>query len=164
MIDFREMPYQRPDMEAAREQEGFQEPISSEQALDIAEKACPLDGASITGRKISKSEIGFLVTLSSDLGDFVYSINKLTGEIFGVHINVPVGIRTGIHREASALIADVDTSLNQAFGVWREKKMAGRTYMGTVRTTFIIDEQGIVKHIIEKVNTKDSVNQILAIE
>ena len=52
-------------------------------------------------------------------------------------------------------------SLNQAFGVWREKKMAGRTYMGTVRTTFIIDEQGIVKHIIEKVNTKDSANQIL---
>jgi len=59
------------------------------------------------------------------------------------------------------LIADVDTTLNQAFGVWREKKMAGRTYMGTVRTTFIIDEQGIVKHIIEKVNTKDSANQIL---
>lgn len=59
------------------------------------------------------------------------------------------------------LIADEDTSLNQAFGVWREKKMAGRTYMGTVRTTFIIDEQSIVKHIIEKVNTKDSANQIL---
>ena len=59
------------------------------------------------------------------------------------------------------LIADTDTTLNQAFGVWREKKMAGRTYMGTVRTTFIIDEQGIVKHIIEKVNTKDSANQIL---
>ena len=61
------------------------------------------------------------------------------------------------------LIADVDTTLNQAFGVWREKKMAGRTYMGTVRTTFIIDEQGIVTHIIEKVNTKDSANQILEI-
>ncbi len=59
------------------------------------------------------------------------------------------------------LIADVDTSLNQAFGVWREKKMAGRTYMGTVRTTFIIDEQGVLKHIIDKVNTKDSANQIL---
>jgi peroxiredoxin Q/BCP len=39
--------------------------------------------------------------------------------------------------------------------------MAGRTYMGTVRTTFIIDEQGVVKHISEKVNTKDSANQIL---
>ena len=59
------------------------------------------------------------------------------------------------------LITDEDTRLNQAFGVWREKKMAGRTYMGTVRTTFIIDEQGVVKHIIEKVNTKDSANQIL---
>ena len=59
------------------------------------------------------------------------------------------------------LIADEDTRLNQAFGVWREKKMAGRTYMGTVRTTFIIDEQGIVTHIIDKVNTKDSANQIL---
>ncbi len=59
------------------------------------------------------------------------------------------------------LIADVDLTLNQAFGVWQEKKMAGRTYMGTVRTTFIIDEQGVVKHIIEKVHTKDSANQIL---
>lgn len=59
------------------------------------------------------------------------------------------------------LIADEDTSLNQAFGVWREKKMAGRTYMGTVRTTFIIDEQGVVTHVIEKVNTKDSARQIL---
>ena len=59
------------------------------------------------------------------------------------------------------LIADVDLKLNQAFGVWQEKKMAGRTYMGTVRTTFIIDEQGVVTHIITKVNTKDSANQIL---
>ena len=59
------------------------------------------------------------------------------------------------------LIADEDTRLNQAFGVWREKKMAGRTYMGTVRTTFLVDEQGVVTHIISKVNTKDSANQIL---
>jgi len=62
------------------------------------------------------------------------------------------------------LIADTDLRLNEAFGVWREKKMAGRTYMGTVRTTFIVDEQGVVRHIIEKVNTKDSANQILALE
>lgn len=59
------------------------------------------------------------------------------------------------------LIADEDTSLNKAFGVWREKKLAGRTYIGTVRTTFIIDENGTVIHIIDKVNTKDSANQIL---
>ncbi|MBR1881511.1 MAG: peroxiredoxin [Muribaculaceae bacterium] len=59
------------------------------------------------------------------------------------------------------LIADVDLTLQQQFGVWREKKMAGRTYMGTVRTTFLIDEQGRVSHIIEKVNTKDAARQIL---
>lgn len=65
------------------------------------------------------------------------------------------------HNLPFPLIADEDLTLNQAFGVWQEKKMAGRTYMGTVRTTFIIDEQGCVMHIINKVNTKDSANQIL---
>ena len=60
-------------------------------------------------------------------------------------------------------IADTDLRLNQAFGVWREKKMAGRTYMGTVRTTFVVNEQGVVEHIITKVNTKDAANQILAL-
>ena len=59
------------------------------------------------------------------------------------------------------LIADTDTTLQQAFGVWREKKMAGRTYMGTVRTTFVIDEQGTVTHIIDKVNNKDATGQLL---
>ena len=59
------------------------------------------------------------------------------------------------------LIADVDHTLQEAFGVWREKKMAGRTYMGTVRTTFIIDGNGTVTHVIEKVNTKDHATQIL---
>ena len=67
------------------------------------------------------------------------------------------------HNLPFPLIADVDLTLNQAFGVWQEKKMAGRTYMGTVRTTFIADEQGVITHIINKVNTKDSANQILAL-
>lgn len=61
------------------------------------------------------------------------------------------------------LIADVDLELHKAFGVWQEKKLYGRTFMGTVRTTFIIDEQGRVMHIINKVKTKDSANQILAL-
>ena len=59
------------------------------------------------------------------------------------------------------LIADTETTLNQAFGVWQKKKMAGREYMGTVRTTFIIDENGTIADIITKVQTKDSANQIL---
>lgn len=61
------------------------------------------------------------------------------------------------------LIADTDTTLNQALGVWREKKMAGCTYTGTVRTTFITDEKGVITHVIEKVTTADHARQILQI-
>ena len=59
------------------------------------------------------------------------------------------------------LIADTETTLQQQFGVWAEKKMCGRVGMGTVRTTFIIDENGVIEDIIEKVNTKDHTSQIL---
>lgn len=59
------------------------------------------------------------------------------------------------------LIVDTELTLNQAFGVWRLKKLAGREYMGSVRTTFIIDETGVVEQIISKVNTKASAEQIL---
>lgn len=59
------------------------------------------------------------------------------------------------------LIADTDLKLNQEFGVWQQKKMCGRVYMGTVRTTFVADENGVITHIIKKVNTKDAANQIL---
>ena len=68
------------------------------------------------------------------------------------------------HNLPFPLIADVDLEMNKAFGVWQEKKMAGSTYMGTVQTTLIIDEQGCVMHIINKVNTKDSANQILNLD
>lgn len=61
------------------------------------------------------------------------------------------------------LIADTDTKLNQLFGVWAEKSMMGRKYMGTLRTTFIIDENGIVEHIIgpKEIKTSDHANQVL---
>jgi len=59
------------------------------------------------------------------------------------------------------LIADTDTRINQLYGVWQEKKMFGKTYLGTVRTTFIIDEAGIISDIITKVKTADHTNQIL---
>lgn len=63
------------------------------------------------------------------------------------------------------LIADTETTLQQEFGVWAEKKLYGRTYMGTLRTTFIINEEGVITHIIgpKQVKTKDHANQILAL-
>lgn len=59
------------------------------------------------------------------------------------------------------LIADPETSILQAFGVWGEKSMYGRTYMGVLRTTFAINEDGIIEQIFDKVDTKDHTNQII---
>jgi len=59
------------------------------------------------------------------------------------------------------LLSDVDMTLVNQYGVWREKNNYGKTYMGIVRTTFVIDEKGIITNIIEKVKTKDHTNQIL---
>ncbi|SMD44666.1 peroxiredoxin Q/BCP [Aquiflexum balticum DSM 16537] len=59
------------------------------------------------------------------------------------------------------LIADEDLKVHEAYGTWVEKSMYGRKYMGTARTTFVIDEKGNLSEIIEKVNTKDHTNQIL---
>jgi peroxiredoxin Q/BCP len=59
------------------------------------------------------------------------------------------------------LLADTDQKVVNAFGVWVEKSMYGRTYMGTARKTFIINEEGKISNIIEKVDTKDHANQIL---
>lgn len=59
------------------------------------------------------------------------------------------------------LLSDESTEVNQAFGVWQKKKMAGREYMGTVRTTFVTDADHRITHIISKVNTKQAAEQLL---
>lgn len=59
------------------------------------------------------------------------------------------------------LIADTEKEVHNLYGTWGEKKMYGKTYMGTLRTTFVIDEKGIISEIIEKVKTKDHTAQIV---
>jgi peroxiredoxin Q/BCP len=59
------------------------------------------------------------------------------------------------------LLADTDHSIHELFGTWKEKSMYGKTYMGTARTTFIIDQNGIIEEVIEKVDTKNHASQIL---
>lgn len=67
------------------------------------------------------------------------------------------------HELNFTLLADTDHSLAEALGVWQLKKMYGREYMGIVRTTFILDAEARVTHIIEKVDTKDSYGQIIKV-
>lgn len=59
------------------------------------------------------------------------------------------------------LLADTNNEIALAYGVWVEKSMYGRKYMGIARTTFIIDETGNIQEIIEKVDTKNHATQIL---
>ena len=59
------------------------------------------------------------------------------------------------------LLADTSTEMLQAFGAWGEKKMYGKTVLGTLRRTFIFDEAGTLVRIIEKVDTKNAASQVL---
>ena len=61
------------------------------------------------------------------------------------------------------LIADTEKTLVEQFGVWAEKKMCGRTYMGTLRTTFIINEEGVIERVMtpKEIKVKEHAEQIL---
>ena len=65
------------------------------------------------------------------------------------------------HQLPFTLLADTSTEMIQAFGAWGEKSLYGKKYMGTLRTTFIFDENGVLVEIIEKVDTKNHAAQIL---
>lgn len=59
------------------------------------------------------------------------------------------------------LLSDPDTTVIQAYDCWKEKSLYGKKYMGTARTTFVIDEQGIILKVFENVDPKGDVQQVL---
>lgn len=89
-------------------------------------------------------------------------------EVVGVSIDSEVSHRKFIDKHALpfTLIADTEKRLVQEMGVWGEKSMYGRKYMGTMRTTFIIDEKGCVEKIFsaKEIKTAKHGEQILAVE
>ncbi len=93
-----------------------------------------------------------------------YSRIKRRGyEVLGVSTDSEKSHRKFIEKESLPfrLLADTDKIIHDAYGTWVEKSMYGRKYMGTARVTFVIDEKGIIEDIIEKVDTKNHVSQIL---
>ncbi len=60
------------------------------------------------------------------------------------------------------LLADIDKKLVQKYGVWQEKKLYGKTFMGIVRTTFIIDKTGTLRKIFPKVKVKTHIEEVLS--
>ena len=65
------------------------------------------------------------------------------------------------HELNFTLLSDQDHSVCEAFGVWAEKSMYGRKYMGVLRTTFLIDAEGVITHIFDKVKTAEHYQQII---
>ena len=99
------------------------------------------------------------------LRDNYEELRKQGYEVIGVSIDSEKSHQRFIDKNnlPFSLIADTEKELVEAFGVYGEKKNFGRTYMGTFRTTFIINEEGVVERIIDskEVKTKIHAEQIL---
>lgn len=89
-------------------------------------------------------------------------------EVIGVSVDSERSHRNFIAKQSLPfhLIADTEKTWVEAFGVWGEKKMCGRTYMGILRTTFVIDEEGRIAHIFtpKQIKTKTHAEQVLALQ
>lgn len=100
-----------------------------------------------------------------NLRDNYDDLRKAGYEVIGVSVDDEKSHRKFIEKNSLpfTLIADTDKKLVDQFGVWGEKSMYGRKYMGTFRTTFILNEEGVVERIIspKEVKTKDHAAQII---
>jgi peroxiredoxin Q/BCP len=100
---------------------------------------------------------------SCDLRDNYNTFLKKGYEVLGVS---PDSIKSHVKFIAKfelpfSLLADEDHSIAEAFGAWGEKSMYGRKYMGILRSTFVIDEKGVIEKVIDKVDTKAHTAQLL---
>ncbi len=98
-----------------------------------------------------------------NLRDNYAALRKAGYEIFGISRDDEKSHQKFIAKEKLPfrLLADTDLSVHKKFGTWIEKSMYGRKYMGTARITFLIDGNGVVEKIIDKVDTRDHTAQIL---
>ena len=100
-----------------------------------------------------------------NLRDNYDSLQEAGYAVIGVSVDSEKSHQKFIEKNALPfpLIADTDKKLVEQFGVWGEKSMCGRKYMGTFRTTFIINEEGVIERVItpKEIKTKEHASQIL---
>lgn len=140
--------------------------------LGINEKGEEIKLSSYAGRKLvlyfyPKDNTSGCTAEACSLRDNYSDLRKAGYEVVGVSVDNEKSHQKFIekHQLPFPLIADTDKSLVEQFGVWVEKSMYGRKYMGTLRTTFIINEEGIIERIIgpKEIKTKEHASQILNI-
>ena len=134
--------------------------------LKIGYKAPYFEGVTQDDKKISLDDFAgkklILYFYPKDNTSGKAALAEMGFEIVGVS---PDSVRShqnfcNKHELNFSLIADTEKEIAEAYGVWKEKSMYGRKYMGIVRTTFIIDEKGLIVHIFDKVKTATHWEQI----
>jgi peroxiredoxin Q/BCP len=100
---------------------------------------------------------------SCNLRDNYKALQKQGYEVLGISTDTEKSHQKFIAKEKLPfhLLADPDKKVHDAYGTWVEKSMYGRKYMGTARVTFLINENGVIDEIIQKVDTKNHAAQIL---
>lgn len=138
--------------------------------LGLNEKGEEIRLSAYPGKKIvlyfyPKDSTSGCTAQACNLRDNYADLRKAGYEVIGVSVDDAKSHQKFIAKNELpfSLIADTDKKLVEQFGVWGEKSMYGRKYMGTFRTTFIIDEEGVIERIIlpKQVKTKEHSKQIL---
>ena len=148
--------------------------------MNIGDKVPDILGLDENGKEIKRSDFpGKTIALyfypkdltsgctaqACNLRDNYHTLLDAGYQVIGVSVDPQASHKKFIEKNTLPfpLIADTDHKLVELFGVWGEKSMYGRKYMGTFRTTFIISPEGIVQRIIgpKQVKTKDHAAQIL---
>lgn len=128
----------------------------------------PINLRSLSGKKIvlyfyPKDQTPGCTTQACNLRDNYQLLQKQGYQVFGVSTDSEKSHRKFIEKESLpfSLLSDPDRKLHDAFGTWVEKSMYGRKYMGTARSTFIIDEKGVIAEVIEKATPASHTAEIL---
>lgn len=138
--------------------------------LGLSEKGEEIRLSNYKGRKVvlyfyPKDNTSGCTAQACSLRDGYAALRDAGYEVIGVSVDSAASHQKFIDKNSLpfTLIADTDKNLVEQFEVWGEKKMYGRAYMGTLRTTFIIDENGVIERIItpKEIKTKEHVQQIL---
>ena len=138
--------------------------------LGLNEKGEEIRLSQYAGKKLvlyfyPKDSTSGCTTEACNLRDNYATLRRAGYEVVGVSVDSAASHQKFIakHELPFPLIADTEKTLVEAFGVWGEKSMYGRKYMGTFRTTFIINEEGIVERIFQpkEIKVKEHAEQIL---
>jgi peroxiredoxin Q/BCP len=152
--------------------------VSAQSKLKVGDKAPDFTAKDQDGKKVSlrdykgkkvvlyfypKDQTPGCTAEACNLRDNKDMLDKAGYEILGVSTDDEASHKEFKNKYSLpfTLVADTDKSINQKYGVWVEKERDGKKFFGTARTTFLIDEKGVITQIIDKVETADHASQIL---